>query len=131
MFVVDQVTKLLMATLEPASYGHNPRMIPPALTPWPFVAAMVLAVIPFRPVSIAYGLAVGGAAGNIVDSYLWPAGTPDFIPIGSFVINVADIMWYGFCAVTAFVVVIVWPIDRIATHRRRGASEGPRSERLG
>lgn len=92
-FAIDQGSKLVAAAANPANYVHNSTSIS---FWWVFavvsVAAAVL-LVPFRPLAIAVGLWVGGAAGNVLDAQVWPGGVPDFIRVGGLrgTFNVADV----------------------------------------
>jgi lipoprotein signal peptidase len=112
-FVVDQVSKLVAAMIEPVGYTHNPDIVFLWWTPLVVVGAAV--VLPFRPIAAGLGMGLGGGVANLLDAVIWPGGTPDFIPVGNSVANVADFfIWIGDGSV--LVSLLVWPV--LAARRR-------------
>lgn len=100
VFAIDQASKLVAAAVHPSTYVLNPRT-PPLLGTLAVVATMLLVLtLSFRPALAAAAVWAGGAAGNLVDAYLWPGGVPDFIRVswiwGTW--NLAD----AFIAIGAF-----------------------------
>ena len=110
-FAIDQGSKLIAAAIHPPNYVHNPTSIS---TWWVLavvaVAAAVL-LVPFRPLAIAVGLWVGGAAGNVLDAQVWPGGVPDFIRVGALrgTFNVADV-FIGVGAAGVGALLFVWVV---------------------
>jgi lipoprotein signal peptidase len=70
-------------------------------------------VVPFRPLVAAVGLSLGGGLGNLLDHYLWPGGTPDFISISwllpDAVWNPADLL-VVIGTVGIGLTLLVWPV---------------------
>ena len=115
-FAIDQGSKLVAAALEPRNYVHNTTTI----SFWWDLAVVAVAVavllVPFRPLAIAVGLWLGGAAGNVLDSHVWPGGVPDFIRLrgvsGTF--NVADV-FIALGAAGVGALLLVWVV--VSAHR--------------
>jgi lipoprotein signal peptidase len=81
VFAIDQASKLVAAAVHQSSYVLNSRT-PPLLGTLAVAATMLLVLtLSFRPALAAAAVWAGGAAGNLVDAYLWPGGVPDFIRV--------------------------------------------------
>jgi hypothetical protein len=109
--VVDQTGKLVAAAVHPAGYAHNPSLRGSA---WPgLVLALAVLLLPYRPLAAAVGLSLGGASGNLLDHYLWPGGTPDFISVSwllpDAVWNLADLL-IVVGSVGIGLALLVWPV---------------------
>jgi lipoprotein signal peptidase len=93
VFAIDQASKLVAAAVHPDTYVLNSTSI----SIWWDLAAVTVAaavlLVPFRPLAIAVGLWLGGAAGNLLDAHVWPGGVPDFIRVGGLrgTFNLADV----------------------------------------
>jgi signal peptidase (SPase) II len=93
VFAIDQASKLVAAAVHPDNYVLNSTSI----SIWWDLAAVAVAaavlLVPFRPLAIAVGLWLGGAAGNLLDAHVWPGGVPDFIRVGGLrgTFNLADV----------------------------------------
>ena len=89
----DHLTKLAAAVVEPSPYVHNDS--PGNAGSYGILAliALAIAVLPFRPLTVAAALLLGGGLSNGIDVYLWPGGVPDFIEMpGHEIWNVADLL---------------------------------------
>jgi lipoprotein signal peptidase len=102
-----------------------------ALTPTPFhhprapaelllIAVLGLAVLvavpraPSLALSLAGGIATGGAFGNLASALVWRAGIPDPIVRGTYAFNLADVaLVLGDAALLTTALVIAWD------HRQR------------
>lgn len=124
VFAIDQGSKLLAAALEPRNYTHNSTTI----SIWWDLAVVAVAVavllVPFRPLAVAIGFWVGGAAGNILDAHVWPGGVPDFIHLwplrGTF--NLADVFIAAGAAAVG-VLLLVWVVLSAGAHARARVAE--------
>jgi hypothetical protein len=93
------------------------------------VAALALALVWFvarvhsRALSIAAGVAVGGALANALSAVVWSSGVPDPLVAGGFAFNVADL-----CAVAGVPALIVVASTLALTS---GAARGARLGRAG
>ena len=97
-----------------------------ALTPTPFhhpraaaalllmggLAIAVLAAVPRAPslaLSLAGGVAAGGALGNVVSALAWRAGIPDPLVGGGYAFNLADVaLVLGDGALLTAALVVAW-----------------------
>ena len=109
--VVDQTGKLVAAAVHPAGYVQNPSL---RGSVWPSLAfALAVLLLPYRPLVAAVGLSLGGTSGNLLDHYLWPGGTPDFISVSwllpDAVWNLADLL-IVVGTVGAVLALLVWPV---------------------
>jgi lipoprotein signal peptidase len=115
-FTVDQGAKLVAAALHPHWYVLNPK---PHVGWWiPLAMALAVCLLPGLRYAAAGGLWVGGAAGNVLDVYVWPGGVPDFIhtPWPHGIWNLADaFILLGAIALGAL--IAPWPL--VALFRRR------------
>jgi lipoprotein signal peptidase len=109
--VVDQAAKLAVTAFHPVGYAQNPSL---SGSVWPtLTVALAVCVAPYRPLVAAVGLSLGGGLGNLLDHYLWPGGTPDFISISwllpDVVWNPADLL-IVIGTVGIGVTLLVWPV---------------------
>jgi Signal peptidase (SPase) II len=98
------------ALTTPTPY-HHPR--PPGdLALMAVLALAVLLVVPRVPsdaLSLAAGVAAGGALGNLVSALAWPAGIPDPIVAGAYAFNLADVaVLVGAAALLGLALVFAW-----------------------
>jgi lipoprotein signal peptidase len=120
--VLDQSAKLVAGAVHPAGYAQNPSLLGSV---WPtFAFALLVCLLPYRPLAVTVGLCVGGASGNLLDHYLWPGGTPDFISISwlfpDAVWNPADLLIViGTLGVA--VALLFWPLHAAVRQWRQTA----------
>ena len=109
--LVDQTGKLVATAVHPAGFAQNPSL---SGSVWPTLTlALAVCVIPYRPLVATVGLSLGGGLGNLLDHYLWPGGTPDFISISwllpDAVWNPADLL-IVIGTVGIGLTLLVWPV---------------------
>ena len=119
----DQAAKLVAVAVHPAVYVHNPSL---RFSVWPsFALVLVVCLLPYRPLVAAIGVSLGGGLGNLLDHYLWPGGTPDFISVSwlfpDAVWNLADLL-IVVGTVGAGVALLVWPVHVAVRQWRQTAS---------
>jgi hypothetical protein len=116
---VDHLAKFGAAWLEPAGYLQNPE---PMVYDWAMLVPLVALLVPVRLTAALLGLFLGGSGSNVADVYLWPGGVPDFIPVGDWLINPADVaIFSGISALMA------WPVWKLFQIARRQYPERPSS----
>lgn len=128
-FAVDQVSKVVAAEVRPEHYIQNPST--DGIWWLPIGAALLACVVPFRPFTVALGLAVGGAAGNVFDVHVWPGGVPDFVYTPSLfenrIWNLADAFIVVGIAAAVAAVFVIWPlvlfVQRLRFETVRAAAE--------
>ncbi len=90
---------------------HHPRA-PEALLLMGVLALAVLAAVPRAPclaLSLAGGVAAGGALGNVVSALAWRAGVPDPLVHGRYAFNLADVaLVLGDAALLTTALVVAW-----------------------
>ncbi|HVP75671.1 MAG TPA: signal peptidase II [Gaiellaceae bacterium] len=95
---------------------HHPRA-PAALLLIAVLAVAVLATVPRAPslvLSLAGGIAAGGALGNLASALVWRAGIPDPLVHGAYAFNLADVaLVAGDATLLTTALVVAWD------HRRR------------
>ena len=95
---------------------HHPRA-PAALLLIAVLALAVLAAVPRAPslaLSVAGGVAAGGALGNLASALVWRAGIPDPLVHGGYAFNLADVaLVLGDAALLTTALVVAWD------HRQR------------
>jgi lipoprotein signal peptidase len=120
-FALDQISKLVAAALDPRWYVHNPK---PHAGWWiPIAMALAVCLLPGRRFAAAGGLWVGGAAGNVLDLYVWPGGVPDFIhtPWPHGIWNLADLFILSGAVLLAGL-ILPWPFLALRRRRRHGGT---------
>jgi lipoprotein signal peptidase len=109
------VVDLAHEALTPTSF-HHPRA-PAALLLIAVLALAVLAAAPRAPslaLSLAGGVAAGGALGNLASALVWRAGVPDPLVNGAYAFNLADVAFVlGDAALLTTALVVAWD------HRQR------------
>ena len=99
---VDHASKLAAAALHPAAYTKNDAT---HFVPWiPAALVLLAALARYRLLLVALGVGAGAMSSNMLDSYAWRGGVPNFIHVpgtaGTW--NVADLcLWASVLAVTA------------------------------
>jgi hypothetical protein len=121
--VSDQAGKLVAAAVHPADYVHNPSL---RVSVWPGLAmALGVFLLPYRPLVAAIGLSLGGGLGNLLDHYLWPGGTPDFISVSwlfpDAIWNPADLL-IVIGTIGVGLALLVWPVHVGLRQWRQSAS---------
>lgn len=101
---------LMHEALTPTPF-HHPRE-PGALALMAVLALAVLVVVPRVPslaLSVAGGVAAGGALGNLVSALVWRAGIPDPIVRGPYAFNLADVaVFAGTAGLLGLALVFAW-----------------------
>jgi len=96
--------------LTPTPY-HHPRSLGELLLIG-VLALAVLTAVPRAPslaLSLAGGIAAGGALGNLASALVWRAGIPDPIVQGMYAFNLADVaLVLGDGALLTTALVLVW-----------------------
>jgi lipoprotein signal peptidase len=122
--VVDQAGKLVAAAVHPADYVQNPSL---RFSVWASLA-LTICLLPYRPLVAAVGLSLGGGLGNLLDHYLWPGGTPDFISVSwlfpDAIWNPADLL-IVVGTVGAGLALLVWPVQ-VGVRQWRQTATPPR-----
>jgi hypothetical protein len=113
--LIDHVAKLGAAWLEPAYYMHNPA---PMDYGWVMLLPLLGLFFPSRIIAGLCAVLLGGGASNAIDTYLWPGGVPDFIPMGGWIWNPADFAIYG-----ATFALMGWPVWKLFKIARRNYPE--------
>jgi len=120
-FAVDQISKLAATALDPRWYVQNPK---PHAGWWiPLAMALAVCLLPGLRFAAAGGVWVGGAAGNVLDLYVWPGGVPDFIrtPWPHGIWNLADV-FILLGAVLLACLIVPWPFVALRRRRRHGGT---------
>jgi Signal peptidase (SPase) II len=111
---LDHATKAVAIPLP--SHATNP-----ARDFWwwlPIVTFLAGCLIPSTCVAVCLGLTLGGASSNIVDAFVWPGGTPDFIrDVDGALFNLADV-FIAAGLLGAFICATVFGVRRIRTRLR-------------
>lgn len=124
VFAIDQGSKLVAAAVRPDNYVLNTTSI----SIWWDLAVVAVAagvlLVPFRPLAIAVGVWVGGAAGNVLDAHVWPGGVPDFIRFGGLrgTFNLADVFIAAGAAAVG-TLLLVWVAVSASAHARTHIAE--------
>jgi lipoprotein signal peptidase len=86
-------------------------------------------LLPYRPLVAAVGLSLGGGLGNLLDHYLWPGGTPDFISVSwllpDTVWNLADLL-IVIGTIAAGLALLAWPVH-VGVRQWRQTATAPRA----
>ena len=107
VFLVDQSSKLVARTFELGASAQNDSH--PIHWWWVLpIFGLVAALAPSRRVAIFSSLFLGGFLGNLVDQHFWPGGIPDFISVGDFSWNLADI-----CILSGLALLLLSPFVRL------------------
>jgi lipoprotein signal peptidase len=125
--VVDQAGKLVAAAVHPAGYAQNPSL---RFSVWVSLALTLGAcLLPYRPLVAAVGLSLGGSLGNLLDHYLWPRGTPDFISVSwlfpDVVWNLGDLL-IVIGTLGVGLALLVWPVH-VGVRQWRQTASTPRA----
>ena len=124
--LIDQAGKLAAAAVHPAGYVQNPSL---RFSVWASLALTLGAcLLPYRPLVAAVGLSLGGGLGNLLDHYLWPGGTPDFISVSwlfpDAIWNLGDLL-IVVGTVGAGLALLVWPVH-VGVRQWRQTATQPR-----
>lgn len=111
VLVGDHAAKLGAAWAEPSPYLHNPA---PIAYEWAMLVPALALLVPSRETAVLFGLLLGGGVSNATDVYLWPGGVPDFLPVGQWVANPADVVIFA-----SAIALMAWPLWKLFQIARR------------